>query len=274
MSEKRHFNYEKDEKVLCYHGPLIYEAKIVRVESKDDRPMYFVHYKGWKQTWDELVPDDRLLKWTDSNLQKQQQLRDMHIRRKTPRSSSSRSSTHHDTTAESRGRKRHRDSTADKPRTDDDSIWRQEFGMVMPESLKGRVVDDWENVTKNDQLLQLPRNPCITDILGQYRESAKGRTSLDVETLDQVIEGVQLYFIKSLSASLLYHAERKQYAELSTGDKSVCDIYGIEHLLRLFVQIPSLIGHANVDAETLNLLRDAFSDILRFLEEHEKEYFA
>ena len=104
----------------------------------------------------------------------------------------------------------------------------------------------------------------------------------DVETLDQVIEGVQLYFIKSLSASLLYHAERKQYTELSTGDKSVCDIYGIEHLLRLFgeyminwstrsrfthimllVQIPSLISHANVDAETLNLLRDAFSDILK-----------
>lgn len=67
--------------------------------------------------WDELVPDDRLLKWTDTNLQKQQQLRDMHIRRKTPRSSSSRSSTQQDTTSESRGRKRHRDSTTDKPRT-------------------------------------------------------------------------------------------------------------------------------------------------------------
>lgn len=66
------------------------------------------------------------------------------------------------------------------------------------------------------------------------------------------------------------------------GEKSVCDIYGIEHLLRLFgeyiynaapchvllmlsilVQIPSLISHANVDVDTLNLLRDAFSDILR-----------
>ncbi|CDH54070.1 mrg-domain-containing protein [Lichtheimia corymbifera JMRC:FSU:9682] len=274
MSEKRNLNYEKDERVLCYHGPLLYEAKIVRVESKDDRPMYFVHYKGWKQTWDELVPDDRLLKWNDANLQKQQQLRDMHIRRKTPRSSSSRGSSTHDTASESRGRKRQRDATTDKPRTDDDSIWRQEFGLVIPESLKGRLVDDWENVTKNDQLLQLPRNPCITEILNQYRESAKGRTNLDVETLDQVIEGVQLYFSKSLSTSLLYHVERKQHADLSMGEKSVCDIYGIEHLLRLFVQIPSLISHANVDADTLNLLRDAFSDILRFLEEHEKEYFA
>lgn len=28
MSEKRNFNYEKDERVLCYHGPLLYEAKV------------------------------------------------------------------------------------------------------------------------------------------------------------------------------------------------------------------------------------------------------
>lgn len=28
MSEKRNLNYEKDERVLCYHGPLLYEAKV------------------------------------------------------------------------------------------------------------------------------------------------------------------------------------------------------------------------------------------------------
>lgn len=63
------------------------------------------------------MPDDRLLKWNDTNLQKQQQLRDMHIRRKTPRSSSSRASSTHDTASEARGRKRQRDATTDKPRT-------------------------------------------------------------------------------------------------------------------------------------------------------------
>lgn len=31
MSEKRNLDYEKDERVLCYHGPLLYEAKVSQV---------------------------------------------------------------------------------------------------------------------------------------------------------------------------------------------------------------------------------------------------
>lgn len=51
--------YSPNERVLCYHGPLIYEAKVLKVENWDETstkigtigPHYFVHYKGWKQTW-------------------------------------------------------------------------------------------------------------------------------------------------------------------------------------------------------------------------------
>lgn len=46
------------ERVLCYHGPLVYEAKVLKVENWDETttkldtlgPHFFVHYKGWKQT--------------------------------------------------------------------------------------------------------------------------------------------------------------------------------------------------------------------------------
>jgi hypothetical protein len=45
------------ERVLCYHGPLIYEAKVLEVKHFDgtDGPSgqpgwgFYVHYKGWKQ---------------------------------------------------------------------------------------------------------------------------------------------------------------------------------------------------------------------------------
>lgn len=52
-------SYAPNERVLCYHGPLIYEAKVLKAENWDERtskaggatgPHYFVHYKGWKQT--------------------------------------------------------------------------------------------------------------------------------------------------------------------------------------------------------------------------------
>lgn len=37
-------------------------------------PHYRIHYKGWKQSWDEWVPPTRLLKWTDTNLAMQKSL--------------------------------------------------------------------------------------------------------------------------------------------------------------------------------------------------------
>jgi mortality factor 4-like protein 1 len=29
VKESKEFNFEQDEKVLCYHGPFIYEAKAI-----------------------------------------------------------------------------------------------------------------------------------------------------------------------------------------------------------------------------------------------------
>ena|SRR6266850_2985061 len=51
-------SFSGNERVLCYHGPLIYEAKVLKCEVWDETntkldtvgPHYFVHYKGWKQT--------------------------------------------------------------------------------------------------------------------------------------------------------------------------------------------------------------------------------
>jgi mortality factor 4-like protein 1 len=73
--------FEKDEKVLCFHGPMLYEAKILKLELWTNRPdllegtFYFVHYRGWKQSWDEWVPNTRLRKLNAVNLALQQELR-------------------------------------------------------------------------------------------------------------------------------------------------------------------------------------------------------
>jgi mortality factor 4-like protein 1 len=71
--------FAKDEKVLCFHGDLMYEAKITEVRSaadhsntnvatiKADDAQYRVHYKGWKASWDDWVSQDRMRKYTDDN---------------------------------------------------------------------------------------------------------------------------------------------------------------------------------------------------------------
>lgn len=47
--------YAKDEKALCFHGELLYEAKVLEVKKIDPKDKtspyeYRVHYKGWKNT--------------------------------------------------------------------------------------------------------------------------------------------------------------------------------------------------------------------------------
>lgn len=71
--------FAKDEKVLCFHGDLMYEAKITDLRSasdhsntnaatiKADDAQYRVHYKGWKASWDDWVLQDRMRKFTDDN---------------------------------------------------------------------------------------------------------------------------------------------------------------------------------------------------------------
>ncbi|RMZ91632.1 hypothetical protein DV736_g1124, partial [Chaetothyriales sp. CBS 134916] len=64
--------YAKDERALCFHGELLYEAKVLEVRKQDPKDKtspfeYRVHYKGWKNTWDDWVLQDRLRKFTEDN---------------------------------------------------------------------------------------------------------------------------------------------------------------------------------------------------------------
>lgn len=38
--------FSEGEKILCFHGILIYEAKIQKVEAKNKQAKYFIHYHG------------------------------------------------------------------------------------------------------------------------------------------------------------------------------------------------------------------------------------
>ncbi|XP_035226446.1 mortality factor 4-like protein 1 [Stegodyphus dumicola] len=68
------FRFSDGEKVLCFHGPLLYEAKCMKSQVKDKNVKYFIHYSGWNKSWDEWVPESRVLKYNDANMQKQKEL--------------------------------------------------------------------------------------------------------------------------------------------------------------------------------------------------------
>ena len=40
--------YQTGDKVLAYHGPRLYPAKIIEVDTEGTDPRFFIHYEGWK----------------------------------------------------------------------------------------------------------------------------------------------------------------------------------------------------------------------------------
>ena len=84
--------YIEGERVLAYHGALLYEAKVLKVDQKEDpvtharKPVFFLHYQGWNDRWDEWVETNRILKYSDDNKKVQEDLRNEHKKISTKRS--------------------------------------------------------------------------------------------------------------------------------------------------------------------------------------------
>ncbi|PVU88671.1 hypothetical protein BB560_006349 [Smittium megazygosporum] len=317
-SNSKALKHHQGERVLCFHGPFLYEAKVIKAEfwEKDDSdkletgPHYFIHYKGWKQTWDEWVDDSRILKWNEENLSKQKSLKQaafMSNKKKsttgisvstpppnTPSGSgntsiSTRKSSSSSTSQQlglktkslenddSKNRKRSRDTPLEK---DDDGSKRPEFRITVPNSLKVKLIDDWEQIAKEKLLVPLPRSPTVSQLIDQYSQylvenADKRKSRKSEEIMNEILLGLKLYFDKALGTILLYRFERYQYQKILKDHPktSMSDIYGAEHLLRLFVQLPSLVSQANMDEETLLILKDYINDFLKYMQKNIKTIF-
>ncbi|KAJ6089897.1 hypothetical protein N7467_005113 [Penicillium canescens] len=292
--------YSKDEKVLCFHHEILYDAKILDVRHKDANDKkspfeYQVHYKGWKNTWDDWVLEDRLRKHTEDNRELANNLRreaEASIRQKTTKASakkratsdrsSVRDSEERGNSVPGRGTKRARDNDIEK---EESFNMRPSVRIVMPDNLKSLLVDDWEQVTKNQCVVSLPaRNPVRQILQDWYEEEQPKRTSsaADQDVLEEVVAGLQEYFDKCLDKILLYRHERAQYRglrkkfEAATGElanKGPIDVYGAEHLIRLFSTMPELIAQTNMDMQATNRLREEISKLAMWLSKHSEKYF-
>ena len=124
---------------------------------------YFVHYKGWKQSWDEWVPEFRVHKFTEENLRKSESLKASYFKsRKTSSEESlqgvaaaeAKSSTAFSPNLSSseRARKRSKGDGTQKIDTGDETIKAPDMKLQIPHSLKLQLVDDWEYVTRQQRV--------------------------------------------------------------------------------------------------------------------------
>lgn len=297
--------FRLNERVLCFHGPLLYEAKVLKfrdgsgegdVESVEELgspspegQYYLVHYKGWKNSWDDWVPEDRVLKWTDENLKTQKELKDATVAATAPKKKltdkkkdtqkldddiRNGSAAKESPAPPGRPTKRGREMELDK---EEDFMKRTEVKINVPDTLKAQLVDDWENVTKNHQLVPLPRTLTVKSLLTSFKESLpkKRPGSAEFDILEEILAGIRLYFDRSLGNILLYRFERQQYLDIRRQHpkKEASEIYGAEHLIRLFVTMPELVAHTNMDQQSVDVLRGHIESILRYLAKRKDECF-
>lgn len=137
--------------------------------------------------------------------------------------------------------------------------------LPIPDHLKALLVDDWEYVTKNLSLVPLPAAHPVSEILTAYIEEEKLKRrpgSAEWDLLEEVVAGLKEYFDQTLGRILLYRFEREQYFQVRKKmekgdpkfvDRTASDIYGAEHLCRLFGT-----SHLSHQSQTFRLLSNSY----------------
>lgn len=295
--------FQEGEKVLCFHGPLLYEAKCIKAQVKDKQTKYFIHYSGWNKNWDEWVPEGRVLKFNDANVQKQKELEKAHLKGKKSKATKpkkevdkERSSTpsqekpqkqkgtaaassatcHQQATSqatepggESHRKKRNRQDPYFEG-ADIYGIYR-EVKVCIPDELKLWLVEDWDLVTRQKKLVQLPCKTTVDQIFADYvkeKTSVKDISLNKKSVITEVINGLKECFNVMLRTQLLYKFERPQHDDIldDKPDTPMAQIYGAIHLLRLFVRIgDGVLTYFPVDDKCIQLLLNEMHDFLKYM---------
>ncbi|XP_054711654.1 mortality factor 4-like protein 1 [Uloborus diversus] len=296
------------EKVLCFHGPLLYEAKCLKSMLKDKHVKYFIHYSGWNKNWDEWVPECRVLKCNEANLLKQKELAKTHMKGKkskgcklafrkelekelprpvmpektgnkpkiekksltpTPTATSSDHSTENEPEPPVK-KKRSRP----EPCFLEDLDSNTEVSITMPPELRNRLVDDCDLVTRQKKLILLPARITVDHVIASYvkdRVSGKGVSQAKELIIVQMANKVRDCFNVFLGKMLLYKFERPQYAEMLAEyhNSSMCQVYSAIHFLRMFTQFGNLLSpHVKGDPEIPELI-EHLQDFVKYMDSNQ-----
>uniref|UniRef100_A0A2K5DWS7 Uncharacterized protein n=1 Tax=Aotus nancymaae TaxID=37293 RepID=A0A2K5DWS7_AOTNA len=237
--------FQEGERALCFHGPLLYEAKCVKVAMKDKQVKYFIHYS--------------VLKYVDTNLQKQRELQKKNVDVKTKKNKQKTPGNGDDgSTSETPQPPRKKRARVDPTVENEETFMNR---VEIPEELKPWLVDDWDLITRQKQLFYLPARKNVDSILEDYANYKKshGNTDNKEHEVNEVVAGIKEYFNVMLGTQLLYKFETPQYAEILPDhpDAPMSQVYGAPHLLRLFVRIGAM--------KSVALLLNYLHDFLKYL---------
>lgn len=161
--------------------------------------------------------------------------------------------------------------------SDENYISRVDVKITIPDDLKQWLIDDWDQVTRQKQLVPIPRKKNIKEILDEYIKSRSTHSDdgLKPGVVQEVSDGIQEYFNVMLGTQLLYKFERTQYGDVLTEHMNLpmSHLYGAEHLLRLFVKLGSALSFSSLDEKSVQFVVTHIQDFLEYLSKNADSLF-
>lgn len=225
-----HEKFRPGAQVLAYHGPLVYEAKVLKIHERGklfveigegkseplennkipnfllDGDAYFLHYKGWSLKWDEWVSTERVMEFNDDNLGLSRELRNARKKAIIKMDPTREYKEERSATPEKKKRKKEPVEAPRMPlsqppemppppkngskRKRPESKLNYEVMMPLRPNLKVLLVDDWELMTKEHKLIDLEQTTPVQKILEEYQQSVRKRDNVQPELLDIVQEAL------------------------------------------------------------------------------------
>ena len=283
-------------KLLAEFSGLFYDAVVLesgmRCLSKGSlkEQAYKVHYHGWKRKWDQWVCAERCIEKDAKGLAMQAAAKAELEARKAratavaaaKKQKISNRKRKLDTKEEiddgvGDGGAEGGSATASGNRgavqassfSESDGQQEVELPLTMGLGLKKLLVEDWEHVVQDKKIIRLPRDCSVQVVLDQFIESKrKSRTTNGLAVYQEIASGIKEYFNRCLPKLLLYRLERVQYDAMSAihvDGAAPSSIYGTEHLLRLFIKLPELLGRLHLRPEATEPLQIRLNEVLSFL---------
>lgn len=206
---------------------------------------------------------------------------------KEPTSSSSSSSSSFSTSSSSTSSSSFSSSATTAPTTHYEShtgFTQNEIKSLIPDELKIILVNDWENITRNNKLVIIPSKITVSKTIEDFKDYLElefNDADNELTILLELTESIKQYFNQCIGTFLLYRYERIQFNELlesgedEEGKRKIHEFYDIYHpifLLRLLSIFPNILTINEVDSSTIRLSKAYLDILLHWLNINKEKY--
>eukprot|EP00960_Hanusia_phi_P074950 768349-Hanusia_phi.AAC.7 len=231
----------------------LYEARVLsfRPDLKNGQPVwqYMLHYQGWAKRWDEWVTEDGLYEDNEESRKLKQDILDRNKAQREEKNAKGRKQVKAKAT-----------SSGDVHSNIDHQSYEPKekaYKISLPNTLQRRLLDDLDMIEDN-KLLPIPKN-----------KKSTVQSAQDLSKLEDMIQGLEIFFNNSFAKKLLYQFEFVQFSRFCSANpgKRPSEVYGGEHFLRLLVKLPSLMQDAKE-------MQPMLADLVKYLEKNENMYMS